>query len=159
MKSKWKKAFMRCAFAFSECSSAERLKVGCIIVKDNKIISVGYNGTPNGWNNKCEIEEKTDDGEIILKTKPNVIHAESNCLIKLAKTTGNANKALMFITHSPCYECAKMIYQSGIKKVYYANDYRNMDGVDFLKSCNVKIKKTLAGTAPIIVLDKLSFGK
>jgi dCMP deaminase len=133
MRSKWKKAFIKCAKVFSECSSAERLKVGCIIVKDHKIISVGYNGTPDGWNNKCEDENNT--------TYPYVLHAESNCLTKLARTTGNSERASMFITHSPCYECAKLIYQSGIKKVYFEEVYRNTDGIDFLNKCRVRVAK------------------
>ena len=133
MRSKWKKAFIKCAKVFSECSSAERLTVGCIIVKDHKIISVGYNGTPDGWNNKCEDENNT--------TYPYVLHAESNCLTKLARTTGNSERASMFITHSPCYECAKLIYQSGIKKVYFEEVYRNTDGIDFLKKCGVRVAK------------------
>ena len=131
MKSKWKKAFIKCAKTFAECSSAERLKVGCIIVKDHKIISVGYNGTPDGWDNKCEDETNT--------TYPYVLHAESNCLMKLAKTTGQSQRASMFVTHSPCYECAKLIYQAGIKKVYFNEIYRNTDGLDFLNKCGIKI--------------------
>lgn len=131
MKKKWKRAFMKCAYTFAECSSAERLKVGCILVKDNKIISIGYNGTPDGWDNKCEDEKNT--------TYPYVLHAESNCLMKLARTSGNAKGSSMFVTHSPCYECSKLIYQAGIKKLYFSECYRNMDGIDFLEKCEIKI--------------------
>jgi dCMP deaminase len=131
MKEKHIRAFMQTAKTFAECSTAKRLHVGCIAVKDNKIISIGYNGTPNGWDNNCEDENN--------KTLPEVLHAESNMLMKLARTTGGAEGSSVFITHSPCLECAKLIYQSGVKEVYYEIDYRNKDGIDFLNKCNVKV--------------------
>lgn len=133
MKEKHIRAFMKTAKNFAECSTANRLHVGCIAVKDNKIISIGYNGTPNGWSNKCEDENN--------KTLPEVLHAESNMLMKLARTTGGAEGSTIFITHSPCLECAKIIYQSGIVTVYYETDYRSADGIDFLKKCGVKVIK------------------
>lgn len=133
MKEKHIKAFMQTAKVFAECSTANRLHVGCIAVKDNKIISIGYNGTPNGWDNVCEDENN--------KTLPEVLHAESNMLMKLARTTGGAEGSSVFITHSPCLECAKLIYQSGVKEVYYDIEYRNDEGIKFLKKCGVEVKK------------------
>jgi dCMP deaminase len=124
---------METAKVFAECSTANRLHVGCIAVKDNKIISIGYNGTPNGWDNVCEDENN--------KTLPEVLHAESNMLMKLARTTGGAEGSSVFITHSPCLECAKLIYQSGVKEVYYDIEYRNDEGIKFLKRCGVEVKK------------------
>jgi dCMP deaminase len=132
MKEKHIRAFMQTAKTFAECSTANRLHVGCIAVKDNKIISIGYNGTPNGWDNICEDDD--------FKTLPEVLHAESNMLMKLARTTGGAEGSSVFITHSPCLECAKLIYQSGVKEVYYETDYRNKDGVNFLNKCGVVVK-------------------
>ena len=133
MKEKHIKAFMQTAKVFAECSTATRLHVGCIAVKDNKIISIGYNGTPNGWDNVCEDENN--------KTLPEVLHAESNMLMKLARTSGGAEGSSVFITHSPCLECAKLIYQSGVKEVYYDTKYRNEEGIKFLKKCGVEVKK------------------
>jgi len=133
MKEKHIKAFMETAKVFSECSTANRLHVGCIAVKDNKIISIGYNGTPNGWDNVCEDEHN--------KTLPEVLHAESNMLMKLARTTGGAEGSSVFITHSPCLECAKLIYQSGVIEVYYETEYRNKEGIIFLGKCGVKVKQ------------------
>jgi dCMP deaminase len=133
MKEKHIKAFMETAKVFAECSTANRLHVGCIAVKDNKIISIGYNGTPNGWDNVCEDENN--------KTLPEVLHAESNMLMKLARTSGGAEGSSVFITHSPCLECAKLIYQSGVKEVYYDIEYRNDEGIKFLKKCGVEVKK------------------
>ena len=133
MKEKHIKAFMETAKVFAECSTANRLHVGCIAVKDNKIISIGYNGTPNGWDNVCEDENN--------KTLPEVLHAESNMLMKLARTSGGAEGSSVFVTHSPCLECAKLIYQSGVKEVYYDIEYRNDEGIKFLKRCGVEVKK------------------
>ena len=133
MKEKHIKAFMETAKVFAECSTANRLHVGCIAVKDNKIISIGYNGTPNGWDNVCEDENN--------KTLPEVLHAESNMLMKLARTSGGAEGSSVFVTHSPCLECAKLIYQSGVKEVYYDIEYRNDEGIKFLKKCGVEVKK------------------
>lgn len=125
---------MECAETFSKLSSAKRLKVGSIIVKDNRIISIGYNGTPPGWeSNVCEDENN--------KTLPEVIHAEMNSINKLAKSTDSGENSSMFITHAPCMECAKSIYGAGIKAVYYKNDYRDMSGIDFLLKCGVSVIK------------------
>lgn len=116
-------------------SRAVRLQVGAIIVKDDKIISLGYNGTPKGWSNECEIIQ--EDGT--LKTKPEVLHAESNSLAKLARSSESGLDADLFVTHSPCLDCAKLIYQSGIKRVYYANSYRDDAGINFLKESGIQV--------------------
>ena len=131
MKEKYIKAFMKTAKVFAECSTATKLKVGCIAVKDDRIISIGLNGTPNGWSNVCE-----DDSNMTL---PEVLHAESNMLMKLAKTSGGAQGASVFISHSPCLECAKLLYQSGVSQVYYETPYRSDDGINFLKKAGIEI--------------------
>jgi len=139
MKQKFINAYMKTAEVFAELSTARRLHVGAIIVKDNRIISIGYNGMPSGWDNNCE-DIIVDGISSQLKTKPEVLHAESNAIAKLAKSTESGDGATMFITHAPCLDCAKLIYQSGIKSVYYRNTYRNTDGVDFLNKCNIEVK-------------------
>ena len=123
---------MEVAKTFANLSTAKRLQVGAIVVKDDRIISIGYNGMPSGWDNCCEHEGKT---------KPEVLHAESNCIAKLAKSSESGEGATMFITHSPCMDCAKLIYQSGITTVYYENEYRSTQGVEFLNKSNIKVKK------------------
>lgn len=133
MKEKYKQAHMKTAHIYAECSSAVRLKVGAIVVKDDRIISIGYNGMPTGWNNECEYEITAGE----LKTKPEVLHAESNAIAKLARSSESGLNSAIFVTHSPCIDCAKMIYQSGIKEVYYATEYRSNDGIDFLKKCGI----------------------
>ena len=125
----------------SQLSSAKRLKVGSIIVKDNRIISIGYNGMPSGWTNECEYLEHRIAQEPLLKTKPEVIHAEANAIAKLAKSTESGDGSVMFLTHSPCIDCAKQIYTTGIKKVYWNHNYRSTDGIDFLKKCSVETIK------------------
>jgi dCMP deaminase len=139
MKQKFINAYMDVAFRFAELSSAIRLKVGAIAVKDDRIISIGYNGTPAGWDNSCEDKIWTQDGDYGLKTKPEVIHAESNCISKLAKSLESGLGATMFITHAPCLSCAKLIYQSGIGSVYYRNSYRDTAGIDFLTQCKLPL--------------------
>lgn len=148
MKQKFVDAHMAAAEVYSQLSSAKRLQVGCVVVKNNTIIGIGYNGMPSGWDNNCEEETldkiDTDSGEIRLgrlTTKPEVLHAETNAIAKLAKSTESGDGATMFITHAPCLECAKLIFQSGINSVYYRNAYRNNDGIEFLKKCSVNIKK------------------
>ena len=170
MKEKIINAFMKVAETFSELSTARRLKVGAIVVKDDRIISIGYNGTPAGWDNTCEdkdwmsdaggwlspeeIEEGwpyqgeyTDaDGNVMqgryrLKTKPEVLHAERNALDKLARGNEGGQGAYLFVTHSPCLECAKSIYGSGIKEIYYKHDYRSDDGIKFLEKCGINVNK------------------
>jgi len=130
----------------AQLSYARRLQVGAVIVKDDCVISYGYNGTPAGWDNNCEDEIPVSpceelDNTCTLKTRPEVLHAEMNALMKLAKTNGSGNKASLFVTHAPCLECAKGIYQAGISEVYYGEDYRSEDGVYFLNKCGIKIQK------------------
>lgn len=144
MKIKLKEAYMKTAETFAELSHARRLHVGAIIVKDDRIISIGYNGMPAGWDNNCEYEvliEEGDDYSTELKTRPEVLHAETNALAKLAKSTESGANATMFITHSPCLDCAKLIYQSGINSVFYRNAYRSEDGVHFLKQSGVIVEQ------------------
>lgn len=139
MKQKFIDAYMKTAEVFAELSTARRLHVGAIIVKDNRIISIGYNGMPAGWDNNCEDTVWHSDGERTLKTKPEVLHAESNAIAKLARSTESGDGATMFITHAPCLDCAKLIHQSGINSVYYRNAYRNDDGLEFLKKCKLDV--------------------
>jgi dCMP deaminase len=141
MKEKFKQAYMQTAKTFAELSHARRLKVGAIIVKDDRIISIGYNGMPAGWSNVCE--DVSEDGS--LQTKPEVLHAEMNALMKLAKSTESGNQASLFVTHAPCIECAKGIYQAGIREVFYMYDYRSDDGLRFLKKSNIIVEKLLLG--------------
>jgi dCMP deaminase len=140
MKSKFIDAYMKTAEVFAELSSARRLHVGAIVVKDDRIISIGYNGMPSGWDNNCEDYYGLDlKGNPTLVTKPEVLHAETNAIAKLAKSTESGLGATMFITHAPCLDCAKLIYQSGISSVLYRNSYRNTDGVTFLEKSGVEI--------------------
>ena len=140
--SKFANAHMKAAEVYSQLSSAVRLQVGCVVVKDNTIIGIGYNGMPSGWDNNCEDEIIIEEDEKFikgLKTKPEVLHAETNALAKIARSTNSSDDASMFITHAPCLDCAKLVYQSGIKSVYYRNSYKNTDGIDFLNKCNVEV--------------------
>jgi dCMP deaminase len=149
MKEKFVKAYMDVAHRFAQLSHARRLHVGAIIVKDDRIISIGYNGMPAGWDNDCEheiFEENGDDEpEIILKTRAEVLHAETNAIAKLARSNESGLNATMFITHSPCLDCAKLIYQSGINAVYYRDAYRNEDGISFLKQSGIKVEQIEKG--------------
>ena len=143
MKQKFLDAYMRTAEIFAELSTAQRLHVGSIIVKDDRIISIGYNGMPSGWDNICE-DFLSEDGKVIpnvTKTKPEVLHAESNAIAKLARSIESGFNSDMFITHAPCLECAKLIYQSGINSVYYRNSYRDENGIQFLEKAGVKVEK------------------
>ena len=147
MKPKLLDAYMKTAETFAECSTAIRLHVGAIVVKDDRIISIGYNGMPSGWDNNCEDEIGSvmdDNGNVYearLKTKPEVLHAETNAIAKLAKSNESGLGATMFITHAPCLDCAKLVYQSGINTVYYRNSYRDEIGIQFLEKAGVKIEK------------------
>jgi dCMP deaminase len=143
MKQKWIDAFMDTAERFARLSSAKRLQVGAVVVKDNRIISIGYNGMPSGWTNECEeIVETHEDGGVVTKTKDEVIHAEANAISKLAKSGDSGDNADLFCTHAPCVHCAKMIYGAGIKKVFYRNSYRDDLGLQFLQKCGIDIEKT-----------------
>lgn len=133
MKYKHKIAHMKAAFVYAECSTAERLKVGCVIVKDHRIISIGYNGMPSGWNNVCETPDNV--------TKPEVLHAESNAIAKLARSNESGEGAVAFVTHQPCMDCAKLLYQSGIVRVYYVHPYRLNDGLKFLTTSGIEVEQ------------------
>jgi dCMP deaminase len=133
---------MKTAETFAECSTAIRLHVGAIVVKDDRIISIGYNGMPSGWDNNCEFEYKNPQTKITeLVTRPEVLHAETNAIAKLAKSNESGLGASMFITHAPCLDCAKLVYQSGINTVYYRNSYRDENGIQFLQKAGVTIEK------------------
>jgi len=156
--------YMQTAYQFSKLSYAERRKVGCVIVKDHQVISFGYNGMPHGFDNVCEetdiryyespdlaldlIEQgyKCDNG-ICHKhdtiTKPEVLHAESNAIMKVAKSTMSCEGAELFTTTCPCFGCAKLIIQAGISKVYYTEDYRDMSGVELLKQANIIVEQVI----------------
>lgn len=132
MKEKWLNAYMDTAERFAQLSTAQRLQCGAILVKDDRIISIGYNGTPAGWDNVCEENNVT---------KPEVLHAETNCIAKVAQSSESSKDATMFSTHMPCMECAKLIYQSGIKTVYYRHKYRKDEGIKFLRLCGVAVNE------------------
>ena len=137
MKTKHQTAHMRAAHLYSDLSTARRLKVGALVVKDDRIISIGYNGMPKGWDNNCEIEQP--DGT--LKSKLEVLHAETNAIAKLARSNESGLDADLFVTHSPCLDCAKLIYQAGIRRVYYSVNYRDASGVNFLKNSGVEVEQ------------------
>jgi len=137
-KEKYNQFYMDIADRVSQMSYAVRLQVGSVLVKNDNIISYGWNGTPRGWDNNCE--SVLDDGS--LKTKPEVLHSEANCLSKIAKSTISSEGATLFCTHAPCIDCAKMIYQAGIFTVYYRNEYRSTDGLEFLKRSGVDVIQT-----------------
>lgn len=132
---------MKTARLFAEHSSAVRKKVGAVVVKDNRIISIGYNGMPTGWTNECEYWTETAELQSEYVTKPEVLHAETNAIAKLARSTESGDGASMFVTCSPCLECAKLIFQSGITEVFYSEDYRTNDGIKFLKQCGILVRK------------------
>lgn len=133
MKNKWIGAYLKVAQIFAELSSAKRLKVGAVIVKDHRILSTGYNGTPSGWDNACE--------DLDNKTKTEVIHAEENSILRLARDGDAGKGATMVLTHTPCIHCARMIYGAGIKEVYYKDEYRSTEGATFLKKCGIAVTK------------------
>ena len=167
MNDKYISLYMDIADRVSQMSVARRLMVVSVIVKNNSILSYGWNGMPSGWDNNCENVEWCSAGgwlsaeEIIegwpyegtyldadgnemqgryrLKTKPEVLHSESNALAKVAKSTESSDGATMFCTHAPCIECAKLIYQSGIKSLYYRTQYRDTAGIEFLTRSNVDV--------------------
>ena len=138
---KWDRAYMDTAERFASLSTAKRLKVGSIVVKNDRIISIGYNGMPSGWSNSCEVIHLDSDDGAILETKPEVIHAEANAIAKLAKSPESGENSTMYITHSPCLDCAKQIYASGITTVIYQNEYRSNKGIAFLVKCGIEVKK------------------
>jgi len=123
--------YMRMAFIWAENSYCKRRKVGALLVKDKMIISVGYNGTPSGFENVCE-----DENDI---TKPYVLHAEANAITKVARSNNSSDGATLYVTSSPCIECAKLIIQAGISRVVFAENYRLSDGIDLLRRANVEL--------------------
>jgi len=142
MKEKFKQAYMDTAAIFAELSHARRLHVGAIVVKDDRIISIGYNGMPAGWDNNCEYvfrHPQTKMEELV--TRKEVLHAETNAIAKLAKSNESGMGATMFITHAPCLDCAKLIYQSGISSVLYRDAYRDTSGVTFLEKSGIKVEQ------------------
>jgi dCMP deaminase len=156
MKKKFIELYMDWARRLCQLSHAKRLQVGAVIVKDDTVISYGYNGMPAGWDNDCEDRVYANEWTIDavewhykdeterpynLKTKPEVLHAESNAIAKLARGHNSGVDADIFITHSPCLDCAKLIYQSGIKRVFYSQDYRDNAGIEFLRSSGIPVEK------------------
>lgn len=123
--------YMRMAFIWSENSYCKRRKVGALLVKDKMIISDGYNGTPSGFENICEDENNA--------TKPYVLHAEANAITKVARSNNSSNGATLYVTSSPCIECAKLIIQAGIRRVVYSDAYRLSDGIELLKRANIEL--------------------
>ena len=124
------KRYLRMSLIWAENSYCQRRKVGALVVKDKMIISDGYNGTPAGFENVCE-----DDNNV---TKPYVLHAEANAITKLARSNNSSDGATMYITASPCIECAKLIIQAGIKRVVYGENYRLRDGLDLLERAGIE---------------------
>lgn len=158
--------YMQTAYQFAKLSYANRRKVGCVIVKDNQVISFGYNGMPHGFDNICEEDDIKyyENPDIALElteehgytcengcctkkdviTKREVLHAESNAIMKVAKSTMSCEGATLYTTTCPCFDCAKLIIQAGISKVYYTEDYRDMSGVELLHKANVIVEQVNA---------------
>ncbi len=124
--------YLRMAGIWAENSYCQRRQVGAIIVKDKMIISDGYNGTPSGFENVCENEDGL--------TKPYVLHAEANAITKIARSGNNSDGATLYVTDSPCIECAKLIIQAGIKRVIYSREYRLTDGIDLLRRAGIDVE-------------------
>lgn len=132
-KTKFDKSYLEMAAVWARNSYCTRRKVGAILVKDKMIISDGYNGTPSGFENVCEDENGV--------TKPYVLHAEANAITKVAKSSNSSQGATLYITASPCMECAKLIIQAGIVRVVYLEEYRITDGIDLLRRAGVEVVK------------------
>lgn len=128
-------SYLQMAHIWAGNSTARKLHVGALIVKDRSIISDGYNGTPSGFDNNCEDEQ--EDGTLI--TKPEVLHAEANAITKLARSTQSSEGATIYITDSPCLQCAKLIIQAGIKRVVFDRPYRNTEGIGLLEKAGVEV--------------------
>lgn len=136
------KRYIRMATIWSENSYCQRRKVGALIVKDKMIISDGYNGTPSGFENVCEDENNV--------TKPYVLHAEANAITKIARSNNSSDNATMYVTASPCIECAKLIIQAGIKRVVYSEHYRLEDGIELLKRAGIEVLYIDASEADVL---------
>jgi len=130
---KFDKSYIEMAFVWARNSYCKRMQVGALIVKENMIISDGYNGTPSGFENLCE-----DENNI---TKPYVLHAEANAITKVAKSNNSSNGATLYVTDSPCIECAKLIIQAGIERVVYSRKYRITDGLDLLNRAGIVVEQ------------------
>jgi len=141
MKHEMMMAHLDVAQRYSQLSKAQRLKVGAVVVKDDRIISIGYSGTPPGWDNNCEDIKVNNDGQYELKTKPEVLHAEENAIGKLARSHESGEGAVMFITHAPCAQCAKLILVSGIRQIFYRDTYRDDSGIRFLERGGVSVQQ------------------
>ena len=154
VKSKYRYYYMDIAEKTAELSTARKKRVGAVVVKDDRIISVGYNGTPSGWDNNCEywkpnegvhFDVPGEDMDVYGEwyTKPEVLHAEANAITKLARSTESGEGSTLFCTHMPCIECAKLMYQSGIDTVYYNEDYESAkgSGKEFLKKCGIHLEQ------------------
>lgn len=149
MCNKFDKKYLQMASIWATNSYASHSKVGALLVKDNQIISDGYNGTPKGFDNCCEIEKRTWDLDsegdyseyVQLVTKPEVLHAEANAITKVAKSNYSSDGSTLYVTLSPCFECAKLIIQAGIKRVVYKDVYRNTDGLELLKKAGIEIEQ------------------
>ena len=135
------RVFLEMATSFASLSKAIRLKVGCIIVKDGQVISNGFNGTPSGFDNNCEDYDSTASYPGGLITKADVLHAESNALMKLAMSTNSSKGATMYLTCAPCFNCSKLIIQSGVVRVVYNEGYRCLNGVALLKRANIIVEQ------------------
>lgn len=153
-------AHLDAAKAYSKLSHARRLKVGAVVVKDDRVISIGYNGTPTGRNNSCEwlvwpgsqtkfslekiseerLKSAISEGATLV-SKDEVVHAEANAILFAAKHGISTDNCSLIITHSPCFECAKMIAQSGIREVFYEEEYRDLSSVKFLQECGLSVRK------------------
>ncbi|MEN9972693.1 MAG: hypothetical protein RIS20_1040 [Bacteroidota bacterium] len=128
---RYDKAYLRLALSWAQLSHCARKKVGAIIVKDSIIISDGYNGTPAGFDNCCE----NDEGQ----THWYVLHAEANAILKVARSSNNCKDATLYLTHSPCKDCSKLVLQSGITRLVYQEAYKDTSGIDFLKSAGLEV--------------------
>jgi dCMP deaminase len=143
------RAHLKAAKAYAELSHAVRAKVGAVIVRDDRVISIGYNGTPSGRDNVCEVEVEDPDMQIgfpqpstySLVTKPEVCHAEMNAIMFAAKNGVSTDGCDLIVTLSPCFECSKMMVQCGIKNVYYDEEYRDLSAVNFLRECGINVEK------------------
>ena len=134
MDTKFDRSYLEMARVWARNSYCTRRQVGALIVKDRMVISDGYNGTPSGFENVCEDENGV--------TKPYVLHAEANAITKVAKSGNSSLGATMYVTASPCIECAKLIIQAGIRRVVYSEDYRSSDGLDLLRRAGVEVEKS-----------------
>lgn len=130
---RYDKAYLRLAASWARLSHCQRKQVGAIIVKDAIIISDGYNGTPAGFDNCCEDQNN--------QTHWYVLHAEANAILKVARSTNNCKDATLYLTHSPCKDCSKLVLQSGIKRLVYQEAYKDLSGVEFLKSAGLEVQQ------------------